>query len=136
MSLSCRIYEKNKGGRCLWQELHDIATKNMEASVTPQFQDMESMLRETMLQGLPPEMPQDMKDQIVEGVMAGQGAPSMYVLTNEDKLNGAAMILNPEAMEMVREAVGDDFFILPSSIHECLMCPRRTMYRWKHWKIW
>ena len=106
------------------EELHDITTKNMEASVTPQFQDMESMLRETMLQGLPPEMPQDMKDQIVEGVMAGQGAPSMYVLTNEDKLNGAAMILNPEAMEMVREAVGDDFFILPSSIHECLIVPK------------
>ena len=106
------------------EELHDIATQNMETLVTPQFQDMESMLRETMMQSLPPEMPQDMKDQIVEGVLAGQGAPSMYILTNEDKMNGAAMLLSPEAMDMVREAVGDDFFILPSSIHECLIVPK------------
>jgi len=106
------------------EELHEIATTNMERCVTPQFQDMDSMLRETMLESLPADMPREMKEQIVDGVMAGQGAPMMYILTNEDKLNGASMLLSDRAMEMVRKTVGDDFFILPSSIHETLIVPK------------
>ena len=106
------------------EEQHEIATTNMERCVTPQFQDMDSMLRETMLESLPTDMPREMKEQIVDGVMAGQGAPMMYILTNEDKLNGASMLLSDRAMEMVRKTVGDDFFILPSSIHETLIVPK------------
>ena len=45
-------------------------------------------------------------------------------MTNEDKLNGASMLLSDRAMEMVRKTVGDDFFILPSSIHETLIVPK------------
>lgn len=60
----------------------------------------------------------------------------MYVLTNSSKINGAAMLVVPGVMEMIREKIGHDFVILPSSIHECLIVKKladideyRTMVR-------
>lgn len=54
--------------------------------------------------------------------------PSMpsgiYVLTNKAGQFGAAMMMKPEILEMVGGALGNDYFILPSSIHEvlCIKC--------------
>ncbi len=36
---------------------------------------------------------------------------------------GASCVASPEFMEQVREELGEDFVILPSSIHECLFVP-------------
>ena len=47
----------------------------------------------------------------------------MFVLTNESKLNGAAMLLCPETMDKIAEQVGSSYYILPSSIHETLVVP-------------
>lgn len=47
----------------------------------------------------------------------------MYVLSNPRKLNGAVEILNKKAMEKAAETIGDDFYILPSSIHETILVP-------------
>ena len=47
----------------------------------------------------------------------------MYVLTNEGSVNGAACVLSPEAMDKVRDTVGDGVYILPSSIHEVIILP-------------
>ncbi len=49
----------------------------------------------------------------------------MYVLSNSRKLNGAVEILNKKAMEKAAETIGDDFYILPSSIHETILVPVR-----------
>ena len=45
----------------------------------------------------------------------------MYVLSNTRKLDGAVEILNNRAMEKAAETIGDDFYILPSSIHETIL---------------
>lgn len=47
--------------------------------------------------------------------------PTMYVVTNEDCIYGAAAITFPEYLKDVRERLGEDFWILPSSIHEILI---------------
>ncbi len=49
--------------------------------------------------------------------------PSMYVLTNAEKMNGANSILDPKTMEDISEKVGGDFYILPSSLHEVIILP-------------
>ena len=53
------------------------------------------------------------------------GIVPMYVLSNARKLNGAVEILNKKAMEKAAETIGDDFYILPSSIHETILVPVR-----------
>jgi Asp-tRNA(Asn)/Glu-tRNA(Gln) amidotransferase C subunit len=45
----------------------------------------------------------------------------MYVISNETRINGASALLDNKIMDTVREKIGDDFFILPSSVHECLV---------------
>ena len=49
---------------------------------------------------------------------------TMFVLTNEDKLYGASTILYPDALNMVYEELKQDFYILPSSIHEVIILPK------------
>lgn len=48
----------------------------------------------------------------------------MFVLTNSTKLNGAVELLNPKEMDEVMDKLGEDFFILPSSIHETIIVPK------------
>lgn len=48
---------------------------------------------------------------------------TMYVLTNNTKVNGAAAILNDDIRQEIAEKVGD-FYMLPSSIHETLIIPK------------
>ncbi len=44
----------------------------------------------------------------------------MYVLTNEEKVNGAAVIAYPGYLKTVGNKLNDDFYIIPSSIHEVM----------------
>lgn len=68
----------------------------------------------------------EMKDCIPEEereLCTNMGAMPIYVLSNTRKLNGAVEILNKRAMEKAAETIGDDFYILPSSIHETILVP-------------
>ncbi len=49
----------------------------------------------------------------------------MYVLTNEKRFYGAACVAYPDMMEYVAEKLQDDFYILPSSIHEVIIVAKR-----------
>lgn len=47
----------------------------------------------------------------------------MIVVTNKEKLNGAVgLFVNEELRKAVHDKIGD-FFIIPSSIHECIVVP-------------
>lgn len=51
------------------------------------------------------------------------GGPPMYVLTNEERMQGAALIARPDVMKEIGEKMGCDYYVLPSSIHEVLIVP-------------
>ena len=48
---------------------------------------------------------------------------TLYVLTNENMYLGAVTILYPDLLDMIADKLGSDLYILPSSIHECLLLP-------------
>lgn len=50
-------------------------------------------------------------------------APSFYVVTNQKKLDGAGVIFYPGMMEYLGSLFFQDYFILPSSIHEMIVLP-------------
>lgn len=66
----------------------------------------------------------------MEQVLGGCGVPMMssglYVLSNGQKEFGAAVIANPEVQRMCAGRLGEDYYILPSSIHEVLLLPAST----------
>lgn len=53
---------------------------------------------------------------------SGQG--DMYVLSNRGNVRGAAAIVCPGVMEKVSRLFPEGFYILPSSIHECMVLPK------------
>ena len=52
----------------------------------------------------------------------------MYVLTNEEKYFGAATLLYPHVLSHIGKILRQDFYVLPSSIHECILVPNRGQY--------
>ena len=57
-----------------------------------------------------------------EELLSESGLP-MYVLTNRSRSLGAAVILFDRVLTEVGERLGEDFYILPSSVHEVIIIP-------------
>lgn len=52
----------------------------------------------------------------------------MYVLTNEEKFYGAAVLLYPHVLTHIGTLLKRNFFVLPSSVHECILVPDQGHY--------
>lgn len=99
-------------------ELLQVAVQNMEEQHPATFQGMS----ETMLGIMAKEMDMDIAKGMMEELMPN-GQEIMYVLSNDQGLNGAAAILSDKTMDMIAEQIGEDFYVLPSSVHEVLIVP-------------
>ena len=51
------------------------------------------------------------------------GEDKMYVLSNRARSNGAACMIYPYVLRMMGDILEEDFYILPSSIHEVILVP-------------
>lgn len=47
----------------------------------------------------------------------------MYVMTNESKLYGAAVMAYPYALQDFSDQIGQNLYIIPSSVHEVILVP-------------
>lgn len=92
------------------EELHQTAISNMESNA--RFCSLFEVLSELMSDNVPTEALCSADDM-------------MFVLSNQNKINGASMLLCPTVMDNIAEKVGKDFSLLPSSIHEALIVPDR-----------
>ncbi|MGF7085717.1 DUF5688 family protein, partial [Ohessyouella blattaphilus] len=100
-----------------FDEVYNIALQNNHAHNTFCLYNMEDIMSE-MLNHTTPENMLGRK-QIDEKKQAG-----MYVLSNEPRTGGATAILREDVMEQVSQALGGDYYILPSSTHE-LICLKK-----------
>lgn len=94
------------------KDLFNAAKDNYHIDLAPMNQVLLSM------PNLPPELKEELEEQSKDPHMP-------WVLSNEEKLFGAASIAFPELLEDVKKTLGEDFYILPSSIHETL-CMRAS----------
>lgn len=99
------------------EELHKIAMVNLADSQI-EFKSMRDVLIDMMFpDGI------DEGDPRVYMLPPEEETPFMYVLSNGDKMNGAAAILDSKTMEDISEKLGGDFIVLPSSVHEVIILP-------------
>lgn len=61
---------------------------------------------------------EDLKEAAETGLDSG-----LYYLSNEKLLNGAVLMTCKNLMDEITDFFGEDFYILPSSIHEVLLLP-------------
>ena len=89
------------------QDLYACAKKNTPKLLPWKFNSMADILS-----GLMCDLPDDSTSEI-----------PMYVLNNSEWMYGASVILYEGVLQEVSEQIGGDFWVIPSSIHECLCIP-------------
>ena len=47
----------------------------------------------------------------------------MYVLTNPDQKLGSGLIVHDKVLRHILDTIGEDIYILPSSVHELIVIP-------------
>lgn len=120
------------------EELLEIASKNTPVLFPHEIENMEKVMRKMLLDGLDGDLAR-MKERGADGdlfheewldELSGQMAEGfledkipMYVLTNKQKLYGAACMLYPGVLKNFSEKVGEDLYVLPSSVHEVILVP-------------
>ncbi len=104
-------------------ELHDIAMNNlnekMEINIKSMYDVMKDMMMERVLKMTDGD--REAAENAVKAFLPEEN--HMFVITNKEKCNGAVAILSEKAMDEAAEMMGGDYYILPSSIHECIMVP-------------
>ena len=92
-------------------ELHECAVKNSRELLPVKVQDMGSLIREMMgMAG----------DDLIPEASAEE---MMYVISNEQKVNGASSIIYSDVLEKLSEKLDSSLYILPSSVHELIAVP-------------
>ena len=70
-------------------------------------------------------------DPIIDKAMAemlnGKEDIVMYVLSNESCIYGAVEMLNPKALHEAAGILGNEFYLIPSSVHEMLLMSTETI---------
>ena len=102
---------------------------NTPRILPPQIQNIEDVMKGLLKN-------EGTKDEMVEQLMtglkkeiAGVDKIPMYVLSNTQKLQGAACMLYPEVIRNFAKAFHSNVYILPSSIHEVILLPEDECYR-------
>lgn len=96
------------------EEALKIAKTNTARSA--QFESMDTIMKNIM-------MDNGMDKELADMMLSDQSTP-LSVLKNESGIDGAALIACPEVLKAVQKEIGEDFYILPSSIHEVLVLPK------------
>lgn len=94
------------------EEALAIGKQNMVSQAA--FQSLEEIMRGSY-------RADGMEEWIIEDRMAMDPPSPFYILTTRDQHFGAALMALPETLKGVHEKLGEDFYILPSSVHEVLI---------------
>ncbi len=121
------------------EELLEIAASNTPKLFPWMIDSMEEIMRGMLAEDLSQERKiglgafsekekekTNLADELIEQIAADftLGKIPMYVLTNRQKINGAACMLYPDVLKIFGEKLGRDFYILPSSVHELVLVPQ------------
>lgn len=99
------------------QTLMQAALGNTPALFPAVIENMQDVMQKILMDSLEEDLPR----QMLEG-QAGSRS-DMYVLSNRQKLYGAACMLYPGILKNFAGQQGKDLYILPSSIHEVILIP-------------
>ena len=89
--------------------LYSQFVKNMDAADDVLFQNLNDLL--------------SLYVQAFRGINDAEGKLCRYVLGSKNMVYGAVQVCNRKALREIAEYIKDDFWILPSSIHEVLVFP-------------
>lgn len=118
----CNIVDDRLGkGTILIRNEHlDIWNMNAEILIEDSMKNMQRMSPPELLN-----MSQVLKELYDDPAGLIAAKLPMYVLTAREKVFGAACLLYDGQLESIAKIVEDDFYLLPSSIHEVIILPKK-----------
>jgi hypothetical protein len=93
--------------------IYRAAKSNTERLLEVEIENIEKVLEE--------ELGADIKELMEEDT---EYAIPMYVMSNKQKLNGAACILYQNVLKNFSNKIDSDLYVLPSSVHELIIIPK------------
>lgn len=97
-------------------ELLALARKNVTRLLPAELFTMQQAVDEILRA-----VPGKRKNLLIESVT--EADDFMYVLSNPIRSFGAACIVYPEVLDMAGQVLGEDYYVLPSSVHEVVLVP-------------
>lgn len=114
------------------EEAFKQAAENTPKLMQPQIKKMEDTIRELFsIEGI--EVTEEF-EMFMDEMRENEVKIPMYVLTNEKNLYGAACMLYEGVLEMFAQELGEDIYILPSSVHEVILVPASVAFPAKELK--
>lgn len=103
-------------------QLYETAMNNTPKLLPVMIKPMEEIICEIIMGEAMVAGEEMSKDETMEMLNEAKGEDelSMYVMTNREKINGAAEILFPENLDKLSAKFDSDIYIIPSSVHEII----------------
>ena len=98
---------------------HDAAERS-PVNLPPRIEPMTHAIDRIFFGGVASDQPRSFDEQLAE---IRTSEDKMAVITNAESMDGAAVIFYPEILDRIGLQMGKDFFILPSSVNECILLP-------------
>ena len=105
------------------EELRDIAINNISNMEPCVMKSMTEIMIEMMMPKL---LENGLDEEKAKEIINNSSPEMMYVITNKSKNHGAMAILDNKFIDECIEKIGNDFYILPSSIHELIIIPNNN----------
>lgn len=104
-------------------QLHQDALENSPKVFPVKVESMDKMMENMMRNDMRAAgVKEEDIDQMMEEMYQNMAVP-LTIVTNEQMLDGAAVLFYPGQMDQIGEALKGDYYILPSSTHEMLVLP-------------
>ena len=104
------------------EQLHEDAMKSSPRIMAPEVSSMGAIMEELVEKDLFMMSPEE-REMLQESIRESAQMPTFFVVTNQQRIDGAGALFYPEVMDNLGELLGQDYFILPSSIHQMLVLP-------------
>ena len=102
-------------------EIHQKAFENLEQMDPWECMPMGEMMDDLLCSEGSGPVPEE------ETADLGAAGRELYVLTGKKRLNGSIWITRPGVLKAVGERMGTDYYVLPSSVHECILMPYKSL---------
>lgn len=103
------------------QQLYEAAVRNTPRLMPYRFSSMENVVEEIFGQQEPVDFLEN--DEVSNH--------DMYILTNNRKMFGAACLLYDNLLKRISDKLRSNLYIIPSSIHELIIIPKKSFPRGK-----
>lgn len=105
-------------------EVFSLARENTRRLFPERICSMHSMLKQLLQEK---ENEWAALEETLYADMESKQVTDPYVITNSNGINGASVILYPDTLKTVGNVFGEDYYLLPSSIHEFLAIPEHAV---------